>query len=253
MTTTEITHGSLFTGLGGFDFAALRCGIKTLWQCENNKFCNKFLDTLFPETIKFNDIYNFDYDTAQKVNIISGGFPCQDISVNGVGKGLSGEKSSAVFKQLEIIEEMRPDFAIFENSPILITRGLDDILRHLTAIGYNAEWRCISAKDFGYRHERTRLFIVAHPTARRQKSRIFKPIETIQVHEYTPTEALLRINAAPCHTDGNYYDLCGVHGLPRNFRKVIGGFGNAVNVTCAEYVFRCIIKFIEENNHVSIT
>lgn len=244
----QITHGSLFTGLGGFDLAAVRCGIPTAWQCEKDKFCLKFLDHFFPSVLKFNDIQNFDYEKATKVNIISGGFPCQDISKNGKGKGLSGEKSSLVFKQLEIIDRLRPEFAIFENSPVLIKRGFDDILRHLANIGYDAEWRYIHASEFGYNHERKRLYVVAHAHVSGQKCGVFKPVQNVPVHGYQPTPTYLRVANSPIRTDGDYYDLCGVDGLPRNFRKAIGGFGNAVNVTVAEYVFRCILNFIKENN-----
>lgn len=245
----KLTHGSLFTGFGGFDLAAARCDISTVWQCENNKFCLKFLNHFFPEIPKIKDINIFDYEKTERTNIISGGFPCQDISNSGKGAGIFGDKSSAVFKMLEIIEVMRPDFAIFENSPVLNTRGLDIILRMLAVIGYDAQWRTICASDFGYKHKRRRLFILAYPNESGQKGRIFRPVETLPIHVYKPTKTYLQATNKSVLAVGDYYDICGVHGIPRNFRKVIGGFGNAVNVTCAEYVFRCIIEFIKSNNH----
>ncbi len=243
----QLTHGSLFTGMGGFDLAAARCDIPTLWQCEKDKFCLKVLDHFFPNIPKITDIYNFDHEKTQRVNIISGGFPCQNISTNGKGEGIAGDKSSAVFKQLEILEAMQPDFAIFENSPVLLSRGFDTLLRKLAFIGYDAQWRTLCASDFGYRNQRRRMFIVAYPNISGLQGRLFRPISSVSVYGYTPTETYISSTTKAVHTKGNYYDLCGVDGLPRNFRKVIGGFGNAVNVTCAEYVFKCILEFIKLN------
>jgi DNA (cytosine-5)-methyltransferase 1 len=96
------------------------------------------------------------------LDIIAGGFPCQDISVAGNGKGLDGERSGLVFEYLRLIGECRPRFVFMENVPALTIRGLDRVLLGLNALGYDARWTIISAAEMGAPHLRERIWILAH-------------------------------------------------------------------------------------------
>ena len=95
--------------------------------------------------------------------IITGGFPCQDISVAGKGEGISGSRSGLWFEYWRVIRELRPRFAIIENVAMLTNRGLDVVLSSLAEIGYDAEWQDIRAEDMGAPHRRERIWIVAYP------------------------------------------------------------------------------------------
>ena len=99
----------------------------------------------------------------QRPTIISGGFPCQDVSAAGRGDGLEGTRSRLWFKMFGIIRDLRPEFAVIENSPMLNIRGLWRVLGNLASIGYDAEWTIISAADVGADHLRERMWIVAYP------------------------------------------------------------------------------------------
>lgn len=100
--------------------------------------------------------------------VISGGFPCQDISCAGKGKGLEGERSGLWFEMARTIREIRPRFAFVENSPLLVRRGLRRVLADFSEMGYNAKWGIISARDSGAPHDRKRIWILANPQSKRE-------------------------------------------------------------------------------------
>jgi DNA (cytosine-5)-methyltransferase 1 len=156
-----LTHGSLFSGIGGFELAAKNAGIPTLWNCEIEKFHRKVLRKNFPLTKQYEDITKMKF--PEYVDIISGGFPCQDISAaNTHAQGITGKKSGLWKEMARIISETRPKYVIIENSSRLKMRGLEKVLFDLSEIGYDAEWECLQARQFGYPHKRERIFIVAH-------------------------------------------------------------------------------------------
>lgn len=95
------------------------------------------------------------------VDVVSGGFPCQDISVAGSGKGLDGARSGLWVEMARIIGEIRPTFCFVENSPMLVDRGLGRVLGDLAAMGYDAEWGVLGAADVGAPHRRDRIWILA--------------------------------------------------------------------------------------------
>jgi DNA (cytosine-5)-methyltransferase 1 len=97
-------------------------------------------------------------------DIICGGFPCQDISITrGHAKGIKGKKSGLWKEMARIISEVRPKYVIIENSPLLLKRGFEKVLKDLSQIGYVAQWHCFRASDFGLPHQRERLYVVAYP------------------------------------------------------------------------------------------
>ena len=164
----------LFHGIGGFALGAYLAGLKF-----KNHFCSdieKYAIDLyklrFPDSIQLGDITKIDFEKLKKDFsgewIITGGFPCQDISVAGKGRGLIDEKtgektrSGLWFDYWRAIRVLRPKFAIIENIGALVRRGLATVLENLTEIGYNAEWQDIRAEDMGAPHRRERIWIICY-------------------------------------------------------------------------------------------
>jgi len=158
----------LFHGIGGFALGAYWAGMKF-----DNHFCSdielyaqKLYKLRFPESIQLGDITKIDTEELKQYGdkwIITGGFPCQDISIAGKGAGITGARSGLWFEYWRLIRDLRPRFAIMENVGALTFRGLDAVLGSLSEIGYNAEWQDIRAIDLGAPHKRERIWIVAYP------------------------------------------------------------------------------------------
>ena len=161
-----MTHGSLFTGIGGIDLGFEWAGIETKWQVEIDDYCQELLSVRFPHTEKFTDVRKVGSHNLEKVDIISGGFPCQDISVAGKGAGIEGERSGLWTELHRVISELRPRFAFIENVPMLTIRGETRVIADLAEIGYDAEWQIVGADDVGAWHRRKRIWIVAYPKSR---------------------------------------------------------------------------------------
>ena len=157
-----MTFGSLFSGIGGIDLGFERAGMTCLWQVEIDDFCQKVLTKHWPDVPKYKDIRNVGKENLKTVDLIAGGFPCQDISWTWRGKGLQGKKSNLWCEYYRVIEEIKPKFAVIENVGNLKSRGLVTILQDLAKIGYNAEWATIDTRDFGCPHPRPRVFITAY-------------------------------------------------------------------------------------------
>ena len=154
---TPLLYGSLFSGIGGIDLGFDRAGLTCEWQVEIDPFARKVLEKHWPGVPKHNDIRTFK---PTPVDVICGGFPCQDISKAGKGKGIKGERSRLWNDMLRVIREVRPRFAVVENVAALRKRGLADVLGGFSSIGFNAEWFCVNATQFGAPHQRRRMFIV---------------------------------------------------------------------------------------------
>jgi DNA (cytosine-5)-methyltransferase 1 len=171
----------LFHGIGGFALGAYWAGMKF-----ENHFCSdiepfavKLYKKRFPDSIQLGDITKIDWHKLKNDYpgewIITGGFPCQDISIAGKGKGLideeTGEKtrSGLWFDYQKGISILQPKFAIMENVAALTIRGIDDVLGSLAEIGYNAEWQDIRAEDMGAPHRRERIWIVAYTQQSRRE------------------------------------------------------------------------------------
>lgn len=155
----------LFSGIGGFSLAAQRVfgdDLEIVGFCEREPFCQKVLQKNFPGVPIHNDITELDGSEFEDIDLLTGGFPCQDISVAGTGKGIvDGKRSSLWFEMQRIISRVRPKFAVIENVPALTYRGGVEVIRSLAESGYDAEWQIISAKQIGARHLRKRIWIVA--------------------------------------------------------------------------------------------
>jgi DNA (cytosine-5)-methyltransferase 1 len=157
-----ITFGSLFAGIGGFDLGFERAGMVCKWQVEIDDYANKVLSKHWPGVHRERDIRECGKHNLERVDVICGGFPCQDISYAGLGAGLEGERSGLFFEAVRVVRQLRPSVVVLENVAALLTRGLDRVLGTLATIGYDAEWHCIPAAAVGAPHRRDRVFIILH-------------------------------------------------------------------------------------------
>lgn len=156
----------LFSGIAGFSLGLERVGMETVAFCENDKNCRELLSKHFPLTPIFPDVKTLKAsDIPEGVDVICGGFPCQDVSYSGLQKGiLEGERSGLWKQYARIISEVRPKYVVIENVENLIKNGIGVVLNDLYQIGYDAEWHCITAESVGYPHQRDRVFIISYPS-----------------------------------------------------------------------------------------
>ncbi len=158
---------ALFAGAGGGILGGQLLGWRTVCAVEIEPYPAAVLvarqnDKTFEPFPIWNDIRTFDgYQWRGRVDVVSGGFPCQDISSAGKGKGLAGERSGLWSEMARIIGEVQPRYVFIENSPMLVKRGLSTVLSDLAKMGYDAEWICLSARECGAPHKRERIWIVA--------------------------------------------------------------------------------------------
>ncbi|MDF0543314.1 DNA cytosine methyltransferase [Sphingobium sp. H39-3-25] len=162
---------SLFAGIGGFDLGLERTGgFKTVAFCEIDPFCQRVLAKHWPEVPCYADIRELTADRLAAdgiaVDIICGGFPCQDLSEAGRRAGIDGDRSGLWADYARLIGELRPRVAIVENVPELLSGGggqwFGRVLGDLAALGYDAVWHCIQAADLGAAHIRDRVWIAAY-------------------------------------------------------------------------------------------
>ena len=153
-----------FAGIGGFSYAAheLVGGFETTQFVEIDPFCQKVLKKHFPKVPCHDDIKTFTAYPGQ-YDVITGGFPCQDISVAGRREGITNESRSGLFHELiRVIRLVRPKFVVMENVAAILNNGLDIVLGELSEAGYDAEWSIISASSLGACHRRSRWWLVAY-------------------------------------------------------------------------------------------
>ena len=154
----------LFSGIGMFSLGLERAGFKTVGFCERDPFCQEVLKTHWPDVPIHPEIKSLDSSSLKGVEVLCGGFLCQDISSVRQGEGLQGRRSGLWFEYLRLIREVRPKYAIIENVAALRSRGLAIILKNLWEVGYNAQWSIIPARALGFPHQRDRIWIIAYPS-----------------------------------------------------------------------------------------
>jgi len=178
----------LFAGIGGFTIGLERAGFKTVAFCEIEPYAQKVLRKNWPEVPIYDDVRTI---TAERlisdgigVDVITGGFPCQDISLAGNQAGIEGKRSGLWTECARILGELQPKYAIFENVTNLLNgeRGawFKRVLWDISALGYDAEWHCIPASELGAHHHRDRVWIVAYSCGgkwpARRKEQSFLPV-----------------------------------------------------------------------------
>ena len=160
------TAGSLFSGIGGIDVAFAAAGFDIRFQVEIDDYCRKVLTKhaprYWPNATQFMDVRDVGSHNLPYVDVLFGGFPCQDISIAGNGAGLAGARSGLWYEFRRIIGEIRPGVVFLENVPAITHRGGTDVIAHLTEMGYDTRWGIVGAADAGAPHQRHRWWCVAY-------------------------------------------------------------------------------------------
>ena len=158
----------LFAGAGGGILGGMLLGHTTVCAVEVEPYCRKVLlqrqrDGILPKFPIWDDVTTFDGTPWKgKVDVVCGGFPCQDISAAGKGAGITGNRSGLWGEMARVISEVRPRFVFVENSPMLTLRGLDRVLGDLSEMGYDARWGVVGANAAGCRHKRERMWLIGN-------------------------------------------------------------------------------------------
>lgn len=233
----------LFSGIGGFALGLERAGMNTVAFCEQDKFCQAVLRKHWPEVPIYDDVRTLTANRLASdgisVNVICGGFPCQDISTAGKGAGLAGERSGLWWEFHRLIAEIKPEWVIVENVAALRSKGLDAVLGSLAAVGYDAEWHCIPASAVGAPHRRDRIWIVAYP---------HNNGESIgKINAETPRVQIAITNGGWRRWDGKPQDVRMDDGIPNGMDRV-KALGNAV----VPQILEIIGKVIYESTHPNV-
>lgn len=231
----SLTFGSLFAGIGGFDLGFERAGMRCAWQVENDPFCQKVLAKHWPDVGRWDDVRTFPPPPTEdwKVDVICGGFPCQNVSNAGRREGIDGPQSGLWAEFHRIICELRPHFVVVENVPGLLVRGIDRVLGDLAASGCDAEWQVLPACAFGAPHLRQRVWIIAYPEragleGQGIQKRVFTdaPVGEVRGERVSESDALRSRNDVP------------------EFVDRIRALGNAVVPSAAEWIGRRLLEAI---------
>jgi DNA (cytosine-5)-methyltransferase 1 len=176
-----------FAGIGGFSYAAHKIvgGFETTQFIEIDKFCQKLLAKRFPNIPIHDDVRTFTANPGD-FDVFCSGFPCQDISVAGLQKGITKEtRSGLFFEVIRIIRMVRPKFVVLENVAAILNNGLDIVLGELSEAGYDAEWAIVSCEDMGGCHRRQRWWCVAYPNSKGMEGRVMEVMHELQIPSHS--------------------------------------------------------------------
>lgn len=252
---------SLFAGIGGLDLGLERAGMTVVGQVEIDPFCQRVLAKHWPEVPRHDDVRTavawWLGRARPAVDVVCGGFPCQPVSV--AGKQLAQADERWLWPAAwAVIRDLRPRFAIMENVPGLLARGMGDVLGDLAAIGYDAEWDCVPAAAVGAPHRRDRVFVVAYPSRLRwpagrndtgsaqEPESIDRRVPLAHAHsEWQPQPGYLPVlgwrRPADCGWWATEPDVGRVaHGIPNRVDR-LRGLGNAVVPQVAEHIGRLVM------------
>jgi DNA (cytosine-5)-methyltransferase 1 len=180
----KLTFGSAFSGIGGFDLGFERAGMQCRWQIEIDPKARAVLKRHWPQVPQLEDITHVQRAHVSPVDVLCGGFPCQDVSVAGTRAGLAGERSGLWFQFSRLIGELKPRWVVIENVPGLLTsndgRDFATVLRGLVNWGYGVSWRVLDAQYFGLAQRRERVFIVASLGSGRSAKVLFEQESSVR-------------------------------------------------------------------------
>ena len=240
-----INHLDLFSGIGGFALAAQRTWkdkLNIVGFCEIEPYAQKVLNKNFPNVPIYQDIKELNGKQFKDIDIITGGFPCQDISIAGYGVGIEGERSGLWSEMLRIISEIRPKFALIENVSAITFRGGTRVISDLAKIRYTTEWQTISAAYVGALHRRNRMWFVSYPSDSR--SEYTKHGESKE--DTKETEMVRECKGSVFSNKGEFREKIRTtefirrgNGIPNRMDR-IKGLGNAIVPQVAEIIMRRI-------------
>jgi DNA (cytosine-5)-methyltransferase 1 len=236
----------LFSGIGGFSLGLEAAGMEAVAFCEFDDHARKVLTKHWPNVPIHNDVRDLDGTQYRgSVDVVCGGFPCQDLSNAGKKAGIEGDRSSLYREMLRVISECMPRYAIFENVSALLTgdggRWFAKFLYDLAAIGFDAEWHCISASELGAHHHRDRVWIIAYPDMQRCKG-VAKIADFLQqqiqsVRSFETTRDRFNLSESPLYRADD-----GVCGRSHRLKQL----GNAVVPQIPEAIGRAIMETEKE-------
>tara|TARA_R100001460_G_scaffold106347_5_gene153796 strand:- start:555 stop:1358 length:804 start_codon:yes stop_codon:yes gene_type:complete len=261
-----IRIGSAFSGIGGFEVGLEKSipDSKTVWQIEQNSFCQKVLRKHWPDSKIYDDVREVGAHNLEPVDIFCAGFPCQDISLAGKGEGLDGKKSGLWWECFRIISELRPRIIVLENVAAITFRGGREVVGSLAQIGYDTEWQVISARMFGAPHLRRRWFCVGYTsdTNSQSKSSSTYDAQTLEGIVTNSNSTFSKRNRSAIGVQQRHFEsnmslsekgkgywkktspvspLCGVDdGIPDRLDR-LRALGNAIVPQCSEYIGKCIV------------
>jgi len=181
--------GSLFSGIGGLDLGVeAATGGRTVWQVERDPWCRTVLAKHWPDARRFDDVCAVG-EELEPVDVICGGFPCQDVSVAGKRKGLAGERSGLWSEYARIVRVVRPRIVFVENVAGLLSMEFGRVLGDLAALGFDAEWAVFRASDAGAPHRRERVFVLAMADSNRNGLVPAEPVATEGREGFTGVQA----------------------------------------------------------------
>ena len=231
--------GDLFSGIGGFSLAAEWMGWRTAWFSEIDPFASRVLAHHWPDVPNHGDITRIDWTTVEPVDVLTGGFPCQDISPAGFGVGITGERSGLWREIVRAIRHLRPQYVVVENSAALVHRGLDVVLSDLATVGYDAEWSVLSACAVGASHVRERVYLLAYPNPLYGQARFWRAPAQAQRTLRAPRGRTSAGAGAPAWVEDPSALYGGADGLPDRLERN-QAIGNSIVPRCALEIFRTI-------------
>jgi len=242
--------GSLFAGIGGFDLAARRVGWTTAWHSEIDPYACAVFAQHFPESRNVGDITTWEPDVERDtVDLVCGGFPCQDVSQAGRRAGIEGTRSGLWEHFARVLRVLRPRYAVVENVPGLRLRGMGRVLGDLATIGYDATWDSVASADVGAIHLRERVWIVACADAigLRPQGKRPAPKESWTWEQFEGlVQAELRVSV-PSGKSG------GVAARVPNRVDRLKCLGNSIQPQVAEWIFRQIQEAEQVRAGVSLS
>lgn len=264
MSDAGLTIGSLFAGIGGLDLGLERAGLgPVLWQAEIDPFCRRVLAKHWPDARRYEDVREVD-ESAPRVGVLCGGFPCQDLSHAGKRAGLAGERSGLWFEFLRVVGELRPGWVLVENVHQAWRKWVPVVRGTLGRLGYASVPLRLSAAEVGAWHLRRRAFVVAHADGQRLRDLSRRWVEAAREVAAEPLFATA-VGANAANDDGvgelqSQGSVVGkwrrdrdgawwgaepdvdrvVHGVPRGVDRR-RALGNAVVPQVAEVIGRAIV------------
>tara|TARA_R110002126_G_scaffold258615_1_gene401613 strand:+ start:666 stop:1403 length:738 start_codon:yes stop_codon:yes gene_type:complete len=238
----------LFSGIGGFSLGFERAGMETVAFCEFEPHAQLILNKHWPSVPIHSDIRSLDGRQYKgSVDVVCGGFPCQDLSTAGKQSGFDGDRSGLYLEMLRIISECMPRYAVFENVTGLLTgdsgRWFAQFLYDLAQIGYDAEWHCIEAAYVGAPHRRDRVWVIAYPSEERRERNISEKIRWEQSFSWCKNGR--RSQDLPDRSALYPSKLCGSgDGIPKRVDR-LARLGNSVIPQITEAIGRAIM---DDNN-----
>jgi len=246
----QLTFGSLFAGIGGFDLGFERAGMKCLWQVEIDSFCNRVLEKHWPNVKRYGDVREVGKHNLEPVDVICGGFPCQPHSISGQRLGASDNRNLWP-EYRRIVEELRPPWVIGENVYGIATTILGGVLSDLESLDYEAIALSIPASAFGAQHQRKRIFIIANSEGERLAERIGEQegnIREVKREEVQGKYGLARLHGPEYNWGRDWPSesilLRRLHGIPDRVDRV-KSLGNAVVPQVSEWIGRRIVQLYE--------